>query len=316
MSSASKKELASLPASAPDTAVPGGNPRAAFTDWLNVTYAASSGDPAAFFDAFSKVTQARFGLLNERPGRGLQGYKHSFEFQYGRSFFGLGGQRGTGFVSISGDGCALIPDWRALVELLRDRLQGRITRWDGATDDFEGRRSVDEAVRVYLAGGFSCGGRTPTCAVDGDWIVPLGNGRTFYVGNRKNGKLLRVYEKGKQLGDPDSPWVRWEVELHNVDRVIPWEVLLEPGRYLAGSYPALSWVQADASRIETLRRTDGITYERLVHHARQSVGRLVNTMYEREGGAEGVVEGLRRDGVPKRLALTERLGLRGEKKHK
>jgi DNA relaxase NicK len=48
------------------------------------------------------------------------------------------------------------------------------------------------------------------------------------VGKRKNGKLLRVYEKGKQLGDESSPWVRWELELHNRDRVIPWEVLLEP----------------------------------------------------------------------------------------
>ena len=108
--------------------------------------------------------------------------------------------------------------------------------------------------------------------------------------------------------------MRWEVELHNIDRVIPWEVLLEPGRYVAGAYPALSWVQADASRIETLRRTDGITYERMVPHARQSVGTLVNTMVKREGSREAAVALVRREGVPKRLAMTERLGLRGKKK--
>lgn len=291
-----------------------GNPRAAFTDWLNVSYPVADGDPGAFFAAFSKVTRGAFGGLHERPGRGLHGYTRSFEFKHGRSLYALGGQRGTAFLSVSGDGCALVPDWAALVKLFGDRLKGRITRWDGATDDYEGKQSVDEAVRLYLAGGFSGGGRKPSCSVDGDWIEPKGKGRTFYVGNRKNGKVLRVYEKGKQLGDPQSPWVRWEVELHNIDRVIPWVVLLEPGRYLAGAFPALSWVQADACRIETLRRTDGITYERLVHHARQTCGPLINTMVEREGSADAVVAGLRRDGTPKRLELTERLGLRGEKK--
>jgi len=144
-------------------------------------------------------------------------------------------------------------------------------------------------------------------------VSPTGLGRTLYVGRRENGKLLRVYEKGKQLGDKDSPWVRWEVEMHNIDRVIPWDVLLAPGRYVAGSYPALSWVQADASRIKTLRKTDGITYARLVRHARQSVGKLVHTMVKREGSAEAAVTLISREGTPKRLELTERLGLRGDK---
>ena len=153
----------------------------------------------------------------------------------------------------------------------------------------------------------------PTSNVNGDWIEPTGKGRTFYVGVRENGKLLRVYEKGKQLGEKDSPWVRWEVELHNEDRVIPWDVLIAPGRYVAGSYPALSWVQADVCRIKTLRKTDGITYDRLVRHARQSVGKLVHTMVEREGSAEAAVALVRREGTPERLKLTERLGLRGRK---
>lgn len=47
--------------------------------------------------------------------------------------------------------------------------------------------------------------------------APDGRGRTFYVGRRENGKLLRVYEKGKQLGAENSPWVRIELELHNKD---------------------------------------------------------------------------------------------------
>ena len=294
-------------------ACPDGNPRAAFTDWLNVTYPVGAGSPTSFFETFSKVTQARFGMMAERPGRGLHGWNRSYAFDHGKTLYAIGGQRNTALVSISNDGCALIPDWEALIRFFRDELDGRITRWDGATDDYEGLHSVDWAVEQYHAGGFKTGGRMPVASADGDWILPTGKGRTLYVGMRENGKLLRVYEKGKQIGDKDSPWVRWEVEMHNIDRVIPWDVLLAPGRYVAGSYPALSWVQADTSRIKTLRKTDGITYERLVRHARQSVGKLVHTMVKREGSAEAAVMLISREGIPKRLELTERLGLRGDK---
>src|SRR5712691_5381725 len=48
-----------------------GNPRAAFTDWLNVTYPAQDGEPGAFFETFSKATRAGFGGMRERRGRGL-----------------------------------------------------------------------------------------------------------------------------------------------------------------------------------------------------------------------------------------------------
>ena len=36
---------------------------------------------------------------------------------------------------------------------------------------------------------------------------------------------------------PGHPWVRWELSLGNKGRVIPWDVLLEPGRYVVGAYP-------------------------------------------------------------------------------
>jgi len=290
-----------------------GNPHAAFTDWVNATYRVSGSDPVGhFFEVFSKATRAAFGVMRERPGRGLHGYTQSFEFEQGKTFYAIGGQNGTALFSTDSAGCAFIPDWLAFVELFRDQLDGRLTRWDGATDDFDGIHSVDNAVALYQHGVFNARGRNPKHGVGGDWIDPQGSGRTFYVGNRENGKLMRIYEKGKQLGQADSPWVRWELELHNKDRVIPWEVLLEPGRYLAGSYPALAWVQDDASRIATLRRTDGISYDQLIRHGRMTYGPLINTMMDREGSAEAVVARLRRPGVPKRLALTEKLGIRGE----
>jgi phage replication initiation protein len=245
----------------------------------------------------------------EDQGRGLHGYERSFKFERGGVRFALGGQAGTGFLSVPGEGCALVPCWDRFVGLLRDELGARITRWDGAVDDFEGSHPVNEAVMLYLAGAFNAGGREPSCDQKGNWIKPDGSGRTFYVGKRRNGKLLRVYEKGMQLGAAFHPWTRWEVELHNVDRDIPWEVISEPGAFIAGAYPALSWVSVIGSRIPTLQRTDAISYERIVYFAKVAYGRLVNTMLEREGSDERVVDLLRRGGTPKRLELTDYLGV-------
>jgi phage replication initiation protein len=124
------------------------------------------------------------------------------------------------------------------------------------------------------------------------------------VGKRENGKMIRIYEKGMQLGDKLSPWVRWEVEMHNVDRFIPWEVLLEPGKYVAGAYPkALSWVNDEMLRIKTVSETTKISYSRLTHFAGVAYGSLINVMLQVEGSAEKVIEKLIKDGIPKRLDL-------------
>jgi phage replication initiation protein len=250
-----------------------------------------------------------FGVLVARNGGRLH-YEHHAAFEHGKVLFCWGGeqQRGTGLLSIPGEGCALVTDWPRLVSFLRDGLHGRITRIDLAHDDYEGVRSVDGAVQMYKDGLFNSGGRKPKTKVAGSWIDPDGSGRTLYVGARENGKQLRVYEKGMQLGKPFDPWVRWEAELHNTDRVVPWESALEPGRYLAGSYPALSWLSEDACRIRTLHKTDAISLERLTHYARIGFGQLIGTLQDRIQDASAVVAKLSRPGTPHRLALTQRLG--------
>lgn len=75
-----------------------------------------------------------------------------------------GGQSGTAFVSIPGETCALIKDrWSDVVVLFGDILKGRITRWDGAVDVYDGLPSVDDAVNWYLDGRFNNGGNKPSC---------------------------------------------------------------------------------------------------------------------------------------------------------
>ncbi|MGH8737563.1 MAG: replication initiation factor domain-containing protein [Burkholderiales bacterium] len=259
-----------------------------------------------FLCLLQKATHDAFGTMQDR-GRGLHGYERSFAFERGKVLFALGGNRHTAFLSIPGDGCSLVPDWPELVGLLRDRLSARLTRLDCASDDLEGLHPVNEMVERYRLGEFNAGGRNPSCKQMGNWLFSDGTGRTLYVGERRNGKLYRAYEKGKQLGDAASNWVRHEVQFSNRDRVIPWEAVLEPGRYLAGAYPALRWVAEDASRIATLRRTDAISYKRLVHHASVAYGPLLNVMRDREGSDEAVLRKLTRPGAPRRLALTQRL---------
>jgi len=291
----------------------GGKALGAFCDYLNVTFRLPHWkDPESqFFYRLWELVGPAFGVMENR-GRGLYGYAKSYRFERGNVLYAFGGdgQAGTALLTIPGEGCALVPSWDRLIAFLRDELGGHITRWDGAVDDFDGTHSVDQAVELYLAGAFNGGGRRPSCSQAGNWITEDQAGRTFYVGRRRNGKLLRVYEKGKQLGMGSSPWTRWEVELHNIDRVIPWEVIADPATYIAGAYPALSWVSALASRIPTLQRSDSISYKRIIFYARIGYGQLIDTMMSREGcDEETVVRLLRRPGVPGRLALTEALGM-------
>ena len=128
--------------------------------------------------------------------------------------FGIGGQREKAFLSLPGEACSLIPmdAWQPLIEFLDGQYKAKISRWDGAVDDYDGLHDVDWAVGLYKSGQFNAGGNKPTCKQHGNWIEPDGSGRTLEIGKRKNGKLLRIYEKGKQLGDPKSLWVRWELQ--------------------------------------------------------------------------------------------------------
>ncbi|WP_263769125.1 replication initiation factor domain-containing protein [Propionivibrio soli] len=235
----------------------------------------------------------------------MHGYAHSFDFDHGGAKFAYGGQRGTALLSLPGSACALVSDWGRAYIFLKDVLHARISRWDGAVDDYLGTHSVDMAMACYLNGRFGTGGNRPSMRQAGNWAEPDGNGRTLYVGKSENGKMLRVYEKGKQLGDKNSPWVRWEVQFGNRDRVIPLEVLIQPGPYVAAAYDCMSWVCEEAVRIRTVARTGQIGYACLQHYASVAYGDLINVMMFVEGDAAAVIEKLRRPGVPKRLNLPD-----------
>lgn len=206
---------------------------------------------------------------------------------------------------ISGEGCRQVPDWQHVYRELNAlaEFNPKITRIDIAYDDLEGRRDVDYARDSYTAGLFAGNGRPPK----GQYIDDMGSadGRTFYVGSRDSGRYLRVYEKGRQLGDKASNWVRWEVELSAKQCDIPLRALVDYRHYLAGSYPCLDWIDNARLTIEAKKKREKIEYQHLVSHGRRAYGALVNYMLtRRKMTTDQVVAELVRDGLPGRLVWT------------
>ena len=281
----------------------------AIVDWLSFTV-----DQATFANTLDWVSALADYLavpeLTSCPGdRGIAGFTRSADLVLpceteavivGKLAWGGSTQNERVYLTLSGTLCARVRDWVPLGMVLH-LCDARITRADLAHDDFEGNRSVDDAVAMYDAGQFNSGGRNPSCSLQGDWKQVSGKGRTFYVGNRKHGKLLRVYEKGRQLGDSASPWVRWEVQLQNRDRWIPYDVLSRPAPFLAGSFPALGFVCEEREVVRTQRKVVQASLDHLVTWLSKSYGKTINALRLQGFDAEDIMAQVMRPGLPSRL---------------
>ena len=214
--------------------------------------------------------------------------------------YGGDSQRGTMHVSLNAQACARITDW-SLVMAWLESVEAVITRVDTAHDDFEGKTINIEIVRKwYEEGLFKCNGRPPAAELIDD--LDSGKGKTFYVGKRANGKLGRFYEKGKKEGDPNSPWFRGEVEFRNKSRVIPLDIVIHPGHYIAGAFPCLSYLSVEQSKIKTIKNSASINYQCMVKNLRNMAGKGVYAMLQVEkGNQDAVIQQIVREGMPKRL---------------
>lgn len=305
----------------------GYNGQAAFIDWLNFTVqdllflsmdskdCLDHGDLNIVYQQQRVIRQVSslchrlfgFGITRQRD-RGLNFYERSYVLGDGFGFVCHGGNRETVLIQLSGEGLtAAAKNWeKRLHEFFTNNAAFcRITRIDLAHDDFLAERfSVDTFSEGYENGSFNSGGRNPDCEMRGNWKSPNGKGRSFYVGNRTNGKFFRCYEKGKQLGCPDSPWVRVEVEFKSVDRVIPFDVLLYTGEYLAAAYPALAFFQHRQERILTTQKAVQASHERLVKWLQHQCGAAINYLSQVEQSSEKVINLIKREGkLPKGLKV-------------
>lgn len=277
------------------------SPDCAFIDWLTFTFKISdfyaafpkiqaiSNDGEDCVFAVSAALNASLGYgVTEKRKTGMNFYKESYTLGNGWGFLCIGGQEETICISINGQGLlAARDDWQIRVKKLGESLKAKITRIDLAADYFFGEYTVDKADQDDTAGLFSLGARLPSVEQLGNWKRPTGAGRTLQVGSRSSGKMARVYEKGLQLGGIFSElfkdWNRVELELHNQDRVIPWETLENPGQYLAGAYPAFSFINAQQERIKTKKNIVKATVEKAKGVIKKQFGRYLWAFSELNG---------------------------------
>jgi DNA relaxase NicK len=291
----------------------------------------SNGWEAAVVWSVESMLQEKLGLSVEVDQR-LYGSKNHFRHhvRFPGGFVAFGGNNRVRCpdgsmeerpermqVYFSGELCERLnsSDWSSIHDWSVKSVDVRISRCDICFDDFEGVYSYDYLIKQYLLGAFHSGKGRPPKARKNEELGGNADGNTFYVGSRVSGKLSRGYEKGKQLGDPDSKWMRHEGELLAQDRVIPFDIVISPDQYFAGLYPLYARMieeqtaqAVESASIPTIAKKTTIIYQHLKNHCRIAYGRLISFMTDELGlDSSEIVDSLR-DGsgdFPKRLSYLQ-----------
>lgn len=238
-----------------------------------------------------------FGIWKKAKTSGNRFYEHCYllgteEVLYGKVYFGGESQKESVLVEITASGCkAALTGWESRLKPFLDNAEkARITRADLTIDDIEGKLfNLDDMEQEYLNGGFSWTNRRPKMnKVGTDWhaydqngnqLFETGSGKTLYIGSRNCAKYVRIYEKGKQLGDKNSPWVRFEIEFRNRDILITTDILTEPGKYFGGAYPICARFTQKADRLKSHLAQIDKTVEKVKDWAKTAFGGVWN-MYK------------------------------------
>ena len=291
---------------------------AAFIDTISITFKAEEyyrafPDSNAFtldgqdlIADLSPRLEAIFGFaVTAKRSRGINNYTHAYDLGNDWGHVAIGGiyQRNSIQIYINGQGClAAKDDWALRLFEYATQVDGTITRIDAAVDFFKGEYTVEKAVEDHIAGLFKAKNapRNPKGEQRGCWnyeALGLENeGRSYYIGSRETGKLYRTYEKGfEQAGKLKKnkaastmfekefeQWVRVELELGNQNRDIPLDMLLHPAQYLAGSAPALAFINEEQSQIKVRKKTVKATVESAKTWIKQQCGKWLYAFQELE----------------------------------
>ena len=309
------------------------NKQIAFIDWITVSFHVATINPkfvrtgqdddeymemcrSAVMD-LTPFLMSIFGKkyhITKQFQKGRNFYQYSFDIGEGLGFVCIGGQRNTVSITVSGNGLSMAQNgWEfQLFKFLENAQRGKITRIDLAHDDIKGEYlNVYELDKLESAGGFHCGGARSSVRHDGNWKYkdPNNQGLTLYVGNRTSGKMMRAYEKGKQLGEVNSKWTRVEVEYKSADRNIPFDVLLNPSAYFMGAYPCFETLfQFETSeKIKTKKKTVEVTLEHSFEVIKKQFGKYF-AYFKKVLPLEEVIERVRHDDeniIPSRLVIVD-----------
>lgn len=288
----------------------------ALIDYLSLTIADASSLLREFGedDFAAKIAAIVFGrdcsiAASDFTGNGFQGYTNSAMLIaptgeiVGR--VGCGGNNDTVHLSISGNGCAQVEDWQRVATAILT-LGAKITRCDLAFDDYDGLhfspQAMHEAIEAGVLGIRARGaGKPPKTR----YLTDHGHktGCTLYAG-RKGHKELCIYEKGRQLGDLASDWVRCEVRFWAKRANLPVDMLLNPLAYLRGAYNVCERIPANVTeKVKTVAKkieATAVAWTRWMQtQAGQSLGLLKRVLGE---DADAFISAaIARPGVPGRF---------------
>jgi len=240
--------------------------------------------------------------------RGWNGFDEAFQVCVGDMKVGLMGhggvhQRDWTSWSISGTGCSWISDWDHAQEAFFNIESFEPRRVDIALDTFNREVSHDTVLEAYRSGGFVTRGRPPKMLQ----YLPedLTDGRSIYIGDRKQAKFLRCYEKGRELvagfkntvpvshidGVPVEDIYRVELELKPKNSDMPEDVIENRDQYMAGAYPYLGKLLSVVPQVWSQRRERGPQRELLAAAAqvKHQYGSTIFTLMHALHGDMGAV---------------------------
>ncbi len=146
---------------------------------------------------------------------------------------------------------------------------------DTAADDLLGKYPLKLAQTWYSSGEFDNRGQRPKAQLIDDY--DSGDGKTLYVGTKKSEKQLRVYEKGREQGDKESPWVRYEAQFKASNRKdLSLDILRDPAGYLLGAYPVLHFLNCVALRMDITKAAVDATWKSARRHIKRQYGATLN----------------------------------------
>ena len=181
-------------------------------------------------------------IASDFDDRGFLGYRFSSDL-YGPECeqpcgkIAFGGNADTLLISLSGAGTPFIGSHAQCVYDLGNH-DAKITRIDIAHDDFIGELPDVHAFAALARSGFFNGANGQVASRRFIDDLGTGAGSSLYIG-KKGDKELNLYEKGKEQGDPLSPWLRFEGRLWAKNRRIPLDAITNGREYLIGAYPQL-----------------------------------------------------------------------------
>lgn len=282
----------------------------------------------SFYEYFNWLF-SKWGIEVLYSEGGKNGYKYSYplvatdrgKFRHRLGFIAFGGnlnkaRQETWQLYLNGHGMSYLHENEYHNDVFNfiEQMEMTIKRLDIAVDDFDGIYPIERMIEAYDAQKFRnhrVSGRYPVITQVGDFHT--GNdtkGRTLYVGSRTSSKYFRCYEKGKQLGDAKSNWVRHEIELKASKILIPYDALKSPTGYFVGCYEVLADIVRDVCedeesidvkevRIKCKKKVLECSIEHMKKNCKKSYGKFIWAYLEIGGN----VEDLMIQEVPKRLAV-------------